>query len=88
MQRDSCQTTLVRQHRLAVKRAVIYSFATQRRPGFSQVNPHLMRPSRLQSALDQGVLSEVFDEPNVRHCTPAFALAGRTPAAAVAAVVY
>ena len=73
--------------RLSMQRPVVNAFAAQRRAVFSEMNTHLVRATCLQTALHEGVVSQVLDNAHVRHGALAFTGITCAAAAAVAAVI-
>ena len=74
--------------RLAVQRPIVDALAAQGRSLFAEVDTHLMRSPRFQTALDQGEVAKIFEDGDVRDGS--LPLAGPTGAAAatVTAIVY
>jgi hypothetical protein len=53
--------------RLAVDGPIVNTLSANGRAGFAQVNANLVRSPGIQPAFDQGVLSQVFQDPYMRY---------------------
>src|SRR5262249_35187889 len=62
---QSGRAAIVRE-RLAVNRAVVDSFTTERHSGLAQMNAHLVGAAGFQPAFDQRVISQLLDRTHMR----------------------